>query len=171
VEEESERRPSALSPCRTAGPTGSAPRHRRGRGARRLPRGVALVEAAGAIIKPDVARWWTADDTFLDLVRDRAAVNAMLSEVAGQAVADANLSETAKVQKKILCDCLNGEGRERIDGWAPRYMAFPLHGYDANKTIQSPPTGRPLRLCLPGNDAGDSGAEVCSVPECGAAES
>jgi ParB family transcriptional regulator, chromosome partitioning protein len=79
-------------------------------------------------IRLDVARWWTADDTLLDLVRDRVAVNAMLGEVAGQTVADANVSETAKVQKKILRDCLNGEGRERTDDWVPRNMAFPLCG-------------------------------------------
>jgi ParB family transcriptional regulator, chromosome partitioning protein len=101
-----------------------------------LAAGSALVEAAGAVIKPDVARWWRADDVFLGLVRDRVAVNAMLSEVAGRTVADANVSETAKVQKKILRDCLECDGRERIQGWVPRYMAFPVGGYDADKTLQ-----------------------------------
>ena len=95
-----------------------------------------LVEAAGVLIKPDVARWWAADDTFLDLVRDRTAVNGMLGEVAGKAVADANVSETAKVQKKIVHDCLKGEGRERVEGFLPRYMAFPIGSYDPNKTLQ-----------------------------------
>jgi ParB family transcriptional regulator, chromosome partitioning protein len=101
-----------------------------------LAAGSPLVEAAGAVLKPDVARWWTADDTFLGLVRDRAAVNAMLGEVAGKAVADANVSETAKVQRKIVRDCLTGEGRERIEGWVPRYMAFPVANYDPNKVLQ-----------------------------------
>lgn len=36
--------------------------------------------------------------------------------VAGKVVADANVSETAKVQKKIVRDCLIGEGRERAEG-------------------------------------------------------
>ncbi|CAN7220307.1 ParB/RepB/Spo0J family partition protein [Bradyrhizobium sp. LjRoot220] len=101
-----------------------------------LAAGSALVEAAGVVVKPDVVRWWTADDTFLDLVRDRVAVNAMLGEVAGKAVADANVSETAKVQRKIVHDCLTGEGRERTEGWVPRYMAFPPRHYDPNKTLQ-----------------------------------
>jgi ParB family chromosome partitioning protein len=101
-----------------------------------LAAGSVLVEAAGAVVKPDVARWWAADDTFLDLVRDRVAVNAMLGDVAGKAVADANVSETAKVQRKIVHDCLTGEGRERTDGWVPRYMAFPPRHYDPNKTLQ-----------------------------------
>jgi ParB family transcriptional regulator, chromosome partitioning protein len=95
-----------------------------------------LVEAAGVVVKPDVARWWAADDTFLDLVRDRTAVNALLGEVAGKAVADANVAETAKVQKKIVRDCLMGEGRERVEGFLPTYMAFPIGSYDPNKTLQ-----------------------------------
>ena len=74
--------------------------------------------------------------TFLNLVRDRVAVNALLGEVAGKTVADANVSETAKVQKKIVHDCLTGEGRERTDDWVPRYMAFPVGHYDPNKTLQ-----------------------------------
>jgi ParB family chromosome partitioning protein len=51
-----------------------------------LAAGSALTEAAGLAIKPDVTRWWKLDETFLDFLRDRAAINAMLSELAGQAV-------------------------------------------------------------------------------------
>lgn len=101
-----------------------------------LAAGSPLVEATGVVVKPDVARWWTADDIFLELVRDRVAINALLCEVAGKAVADANVSETAKVQRKIVHDCLTGEGRERTEGWVPRYMAFPPRHYDPNKTLQ-----------------------------------
>lgn len=104
-----------------------------------LAAGSVLVEAAGGLMKPDVARWWNADEAFLDLVRDRRAVNAMLAEVAGKAIADANLSEPVKVQKKIIHDCLNGVGRDRIEGWVPRYMAFPATGYDATKTLLTAP--------------------------------
>lgn len=101
-----------------------------------LAAGSAMVEAAGIIINPDVAQWWAADDVFLDLVRDRNAVNAMLAEVAGKAIADANVAETAKVQKAIIRDCLGGAGRDRIEGWVPRYMAFPVASYDAAKTLK-----------------------------------
>jgi ParB family transcriptional regulator, chromosome partitioning protein len=87
-------------------------------------------------MSPDVSQWWVADATFLDLVRDRVAVNAMLGDVAGKAVADANLTETAKVQKQIVQDCLQGEGRARVESWVPRYMAFPVATYDPNKTLQ-----------------------------------
>ncbi|WP_316233365.1 hypothetical protein [Bradyrhizobium sp. SZCCHNPS2010] len=101
-----------------------------------LAAGSILTEAAGLAIKPDVRRWWKLDDTFLDLLRDRAAINALLTEVAGKAVADANVSESGKVQKKIIQDCLNGEGRERTDGFVPRYMTFPIGHYDPNKTLE-----------------------------------
>jgi hypothetical protein len=45
-----------------------------------------------------------------NLVRDRTAVNALIAEVAGNAIADANVSETAKVEKKIVRDCLKARG-------------------------------------------------------------
>jgi ParB family transcriptional regulator, chromosome partitioning protein len=51
-----------------------------------LAAGSALTEAAGLAIKPDVTRWWKLDETFLELLRDRAAINAMLSEIAGKEV-------------------------------------------------------------------------------------
>jgi ParB family transcriptional regulator, chromosome partitioning protein len=101
-----------------------------------LAAGSALTEAAGMVLKPDVARWWRLDDTFLDLLKDRTAINALLSEVAGKTVADANLSETGKVQKKVVRDCLTGEGREQVQGYVPRYMAFPVGHYDPGKTLE-----------------------------------
>jgi ParB family chromosome partitioning protein len=52
-----------------------------------LAAGSPMVEAAGFVIRPEVSRWWAAEATFLELVRDRVAVNAMLGEVAGKAVA------------------------------------------------------------------------------------
>ncbi|MBR0828558.1 ParB/RepB/Spo0J family partition protein [Bradyrhizobium manausense] len=101
-----------------------------------LAAGSILTEAAGLALKPDVARWWKLDDTFLDLLKDRAAINALLTEIAGKAVADANVSEAGKVQKKIIHDCLNGEGREHIERFVPRYMTFPIGHYDPNKTLE-----------------------------------
>lgn len=102
-----------------------------------LSAGSPLVEAAGACLKPEVTRWWGADDIFLDLVRDRSAINAMLVDVAGREIADANVSETARVQRKIISDSLRGEGRAKVEGWVPRYMAFPPSPYDSAKTVQA----------------------------------
>jgi ParB family transcriptional regulator, chromosome partitioning protein len=101
-----------------------------------LAAGSTLVETAGFALTPDVGRWWAPDEVFLDLVRDRAAVNGMLGEIAGKAVAAANITETARLQKGVMHDCLTGNGRLRVEGWIPRYMRFPIEPYDPNKTLQ-----------------------------------
>ena len=88
-----------------------------------------VVEALGAHLSIDMADYWEPDDAFFDLLRDKAAINAMLREVGGKHTADANLSATAKVQKGIIRDYLAGEGRTRVEGWLPRYMQFPFKPY------------------------------------------
>jgi ParB family chromosome partitioning protein len=45
-------------------------------------------------------------------------------------VAKANAETTAKVQRTVLVDCVTGSnGRERIEGWLPKWFAFPPSGY------------------------------------------
>lgn len=87
------------------------------------------VEALGRLFGTDMKNWWTPDASFFELLRDKEAVNAMLREVAGDMTADAHVASTAKVQKKIITDCLSGERRAKVEGWLPRYMAFPASGY------------------------------------------
>jgi ParB family chromosome partitioning protein len=97
--------------------------------------GCAFVEAAGAATSPDASGSWQADETFLDLIRDRGVVNAMLAEVAGETVANGNVTETAKLQKKIIFDCLTGNGREKVDSWLPAYLSFPLRSYTPDRSF------------------------------------
>ena len=67
---------------------------------------------------------------YVELVRERATVNAMLADIAGKQVADANVTERAKVQKQIIRDCLAGtNGRDKVEGWLPSVMAFPFRSY------------------------------------------
>lgn len=47
----------------------------------------------------DMAAFWSPDETFLSLMRDKEVINAMLGEVAGKSVAEGNLTATAKIQK------------------------------------------------------------------------
>lgn len=95
-----------------------------------LAAGSAVVEALGVHLKADPAKDWTPDDAFFDLVRDKATVNAMLAEVCGKAVADANVAERAKVQKQIIKDALAGSGgRAKVTGWLPGCLAFPFRDY------------------------------------------
>ncbi|MGK9233395.1 chromosome partitioning protein ParB [Inquilinus limosus] len=95
-----------------------------------LMAGAPVVEAVGTELSVRMAELWQPDDAFFDLVRDRAVVDAMLAEVAGRAVADANLSATLKVRNGIIRDCLVGaNGRARVEGWTPAWMAFPARSY------------------------------------------
>lgn len=95
-----------------------------------LEAGSAFVEAAGVHLGVDMAKTWTAEDTFFDLVRDKSVVSAMVADIAGKSVANANISATGKVQKEIIKDCLNGtNGRQKVDGWLPRWFEFPARGY------------------------------------------
>ncbi|MDE2184520.1 MAG: ParB/RepB/Spo0J family partition protein, partial [Alphaproteobacteria bacterium] len=93
--------------------------------ARSLACGSDVVEDVGARLAVDARAHWQADDAFFELVRDRATVNALLSEIAGEDVAKANVAEKAKTQKQIVRDYLTGSsGRTKVDGWLPRWMAF-----------------------------------------------
>lgn len=89
----------------------------------------ASVETLGALFATDMRRWWQPDQTFFDLLRDKEAINAIVRELAGDRTADAHASSTAKVQKKIMADCLNGTREAKVNEWLPRYMTFPAKGY------------------------------------------
>ena len=94
-----------------------------------LEAGTAVVEALGTHLKVDMRDYWQVDDAFFDLLRDKAAVNAMLRHIGGKRVADANVTATTKVQKKIIRDFIAGDGRKKVEGWQPHYMAFPFKAY------------------------------------------
>ncbi|MEE9454639.1 MAG: ParB/RepB/Spo0J family partition protein [Paracoccaceae bacterium] len=91
--------------------------------------GTSVVEALGCHLKVDMADYWQPDETFFSLLRDKASINAMLRNIGGKQVADGNVAETAKVQKNIIQDFLNGEGRDKVEGWLPSYMEFPFKHY------------------------------------------
>ena len=95
-----------------------------------LAAGSPLVEAVGVYHRVDARTHWQPDDAFFDLVRDRATVNAMLADIAGKDVADGNVAERAKTQKRIVRDHLAGtNGRTKIEGRLPGLMQFPFRAY------------------------------------------
>lgn len=95
-----------------------------------LEAGSPLVEALGMHLSVDMAKVWQADDTFLDLVRDKSVINTMVGDLAGKAVASGNVTATGKAQKQIIRECLAGtNGRTKMAGWLPRWMEFPARGY------------------------------------------
>ncbi len=91
--------------------------------------GSAAVDALGVHMEVDMGRYWSPDEAFYTLLRDKAAINAMLADIGGKAVAEANLTTTAKTQKEIIAAFVTGEGREQKTGWLPRYFRFPFTAY------------------------------------------
>ncbi|BCM17800.1 ParB/RepB/Spo0J family partition protein [Mesorhizobium sp. J8] len=92
--------------------------------------GSAIVEALGNHLGLDMRGYWQPDDAFFELLRDKEIANRLLADVGGSHVAEGNSSEKVKTQKKIIRDFLSGEnGRQKVDGWLPRWLAFPASGY------------------------------------------
>ncbi len=92
-----------------------------------LQSGSCIVEAVGVHLDVKAKGRWQADDIFLDLLKDKAAINAVLESVAGKQVAEANVKATSKVQKGIISDCLNGKnGRTMVKDWTPNWFNFPF---------------------------------------------
>ena len=105
--------------------------------AQTLPCGSAMVEGLGNGLGVDMASHWQPDQAFFDLMRDKPVINAMLKEVGGKITADAHIASTAKVQKKIIQDYLNGTRKGAKQDWHPRYMVFPMTGYTKRGGIEA----------------------------------
>lgn len=95
-----------------------------------LEAGSAVIDVLGERLAVDMRPVWKPDDAFLDLLRDRRVVGALLSEVGGVEVATANAGATLKVQTNIVRDCLTGSnGRMKVEGWLPAWFRFPRFSY------------------------------------------
>jgi ParB family chromosome partitioning protein len=95
-----------------------------------LQSGSCLVEMLGVLMGTKAETRWQADDTFLDLLKDKATINAVLSDTAGATAAEANAKETGKVQKDIIRDCLTGgNGRKPVENWVPKWLRFPVQAH------------------------------------------
>ncbi len=90
------------------------------------------VDAVGLTLGVDMADWWETDEAFFDLIRDREVLVAMLGDVGGKSIAEANTGEKTKTIKAVIADRLDGaNGRAKVDRWVPRWMSFPPAGYTA----------------------------------------
>jgi len=97
-----------------------------------------LVDALGMQLGIDMAEVWQADAALLDGIRDREVIDAMLAEVAGKEIADANAKETGKVKRQIIRDCLDGaNGRAKVEGWVPGWLRFPATSYTTRGGVAS----------------------------------
>lgn len=92
--------------------------------------GSAEVDLLGQWLGTDMRASWQDDAVLPELIRDKQLLTAIVAEVAGAEVAEANADETAKVQRGIFVDCLvGGNGRAKVADWLPRWFAFPPSGY------------------------------------------
>ena len=115
-----------------------------------LESGTCVVEQVGSHLRVDMTSNYAPDDAFFGLVRSKPAVNAMLTEIGGKAVADANVSATTKVQKGIIRDLLSGKnGRTKTEGWLPGHFRFPLASYTAGGAGRLSDNARKAARCLP----------------------
>ncbi len=110
--------------------------------------GDGLVEILGSVLSVDLSKHWTPDDTFFDLLRDKETINAMLKEVGGKAVADAHVASTAKVQKSIIRQHLDGTRKPHREGWTPRYAEFPMRAYTKRSGVDAIERGKTAKKAL-----------------------
>ena len=131
-----------------------------------LEAGTPLIEALGRHLQIDMADTFEVDGALLDLIKDREVLDAMLAEVAGQQVAEANAKVTGKVKRQIIADCLNGtNGRAKVERFVPRWMTFPPSAYTTRGGVQTVSRAATVEcLFAPSPDADDpsDGADVAT---------
>ncbi|HOP18451.1 MAG TPA: ParB/RepB/Spo0J family partition protein [Amphiplicatus sp.] len=89
-----------------------------------LDAGSAAVEAALHAVGGDLARWWTPDAAFFELLKDKRAVNEMVKEVAGATAASSVLADTAKAQKAVIRERL-AKRDQGAAPWLPGWLQRP----------------------------------------------
>ncbi len=87
--------------------------------------GGALTEAVLGACETDLAACWKPDDAFFDLCRDKRAINAMIADIASPSLAASCANETAKAQKEILRNRIEGAACEASPNWRPGWMQVP----------------------------------------------
>tara|TARA_R110002049_G_scaffold298656_1_gene488474 strand:- start:62 stop:742 length:681 start_codon:yes stop_codon:yes gene_type:complete len=90
-----------------------------------LEAGGPIVEAVAVATETDMAEYWRPEPVFLDLVRDKRAINAMVADIASPSTAKAALTDTGKAQKDLIWNRITGEGCEANPGWRPGWMQVP----------------------------------------------
>jgi len=129
-----------------------------------LASGSAAVEAVGLHLNVAMADWWHADPEFLDLIRDREVLAAMVAEVAGKLVASANAKEPGKVLRRIIADHLAGTGgRDRVERWVPRWMAFPPSAYTARGGVGTVTAAKGIVVARANDDEPDPAAPAPAI--------
>lgn len=111
-----------------------------------LAAGSEAVEAAGQLLAVDMEKWWTPDDAFFVLLRDKQAINAMIGELAGKQAASFSLKDKTREQLAVIRHCLAGTGgQQKVESWEPRYFRFPMQSYTKRKGIPTLERGNAVK--------------------------
>ncbi|CDH47735.1 hypothetical protein BN874_920001 [Candidatus Contendobacter odensis Run_B_J11] len=98
-----------------------------------LVAGSGLAERLGERLRIDMCRFWTPDETFLDLLTDKEALTRIAAEVGAAPSGKA----TGKELRGLIRRRLKGEGCPPVEGWLPRYFEFPTRGYTARPVSEA----------------------------------
>jgi len=94
----------------------------------RIDCGSPIVEALAHVLGTDMSAYWKPDPAFLETLKDKRAINAMIADIATPSLAQSCLTDTAKEQKQVLANRIQGEGCEANPDWRPSWMQMPPAG-------------------------------------------
>jgi ParB family chromosome partitioning protein len=90
-----------------------------------LESGGPVVETVLHVCGTDLGSYWSPDDAFFDLLRDKRAINAMVADIASPSVAENVAKESGKVQKALIKNRIEGVDCTTNPGWRPGWMQVP----------------------------------------------
>ncbi len=90
-----------------------------------LEPGGPVVEAVLHVCGTDLGQYWSPDEAFFDLLRDKRAINAMVADIASPSVAESVTKESGKVQKALIQNRTEGVDCAPDPGWRPSWMQMP----------------------------------------------
>lgn len=96
-----------------------------------LVAGSAFTELLGRYLNVDVRDTWTPDPAFVDLISDKAALQAIAAELGAAPPAKA----TGKALRGAIRQRLDGQGCQAVTGWRPGYLKFPFEGYAPERPV------------------------------------
>ena len=90
-----------------------------------LEAGGPVVEAVLHVCGTDFGAYWSPDEAFFELLRDKRPINAMVADIASPSVAESVAKESGKVQKAFIRNRIEGVDCAPDPGWRPSWMQMP----------------------------------------------
>lgn len=90
-----------------------------------LEPGGTVVEAVLHVCETDLSAYWRPEPAFFNLCRDKRAINAMVADLGSKSLAASCATDTAKAQKSIIGNRVDGVGCAPNPDWRPGWMQTP----------------------------------------------